>query len=165
MAGGDRETKEQGGVSFFRLCCVAALIGFVALGLVRRHAGHGPDAVALSVAHLRATGHTVGAPAVMLWGVPSLAISVDGCSAPVKMVPFDFDEIVSPGIMQAAIVADHDTYRIDYAGRTFDSFDRAALYRLRLRNDLAQLVRTHDLNEPPVILSFWPAGCAPRAIF
>jgi len=152
-------------VNFFRLCCVTALIGFVALGLLRRHAGHGPDAITLSVAHLRGTGHTVGAPAKMLWGVPSLAISVDGCSAPVKMVPFDFDEIVSPGIMQAAQVADHDTYRIDYAGEAFDKFDRSALYRLRLRNDLAQLIHTYDLNEPPVILSFWPAGCTPRAIF
>jgi hypothetical protein len=165
MAGCDRETKEQGVVSFFRLCCVAALIGFVALGLARRHAGHGPDAFALSLAHLRATGHQVGAPAKSLWDVPSVTVSVEGCSTPVKLVPMDFDDIVSPGIMRAALMAEHETYRIDYAGHAFEKLDRASLYRLRLRNDIIQLIRTHDIAEPPVILSFWPADCAPRAIF
>ena len=152
-------------MSFFRLCCVAALIGFVALGLARRHATHAPDAFAVSLAHLHATGHAIGMSQRSLWDVPSVTVSVEGCPTPVKLVPMDFDDIVSPGIMQAALMAEHDAYRIDYAGRRFDRFDRLSLYRLRLRNDVSQLIRTHDIVEPPVILSFWPADCAPRPIF
>jgi hypothetical protein len=114
---------------------------------------------------LRAAGHSVGAPTKSLWDVPSVTISVEGCSTPVKLVQMDFDDIVSPGIMRAALIAEHETYRIDYAGHVFDKFDRLSLYRLRLRNDIAQLIQTHDIAEPPVILSFWPAGCAPRPIF
>jgi hypothetical protein len=83
----------------------------------------------------------------------------------VPVVPFDFEEIVSPGVLQAAQLAEYATFQISYAGKTFERFDRSALYRLRLRNDIAQLIHTDDLDEPPVMLSFWPSGCTPRAIF
>lgn len=152
-------------MSFFRLCCVAALIGFVALGLFRRHNNHVRDPIVELVARLKADGHTVTKPTKTLWGVPSVAVSVEGCPAPVNIVPFDFDEIASPGILQAALTVEHTTLQISYAGETFESFDRAALYWLRLRNDVAQLIHTRDLDEPPVILSFWQSGCTAKVIF
>jgi hypothetical protein len=115
--------------------------------------------------HLRAAGHAVSAPTKMLWGVPAMAVSMDGCSGPVTVLPFDFDEIVGPGMLRAVLVAEHDTLRISYAGQTFESLDRPALYRLRLRSDMAQLIHMRGVDEPPVLLSFWPPGCAPQAIF
>jgi hypothetical protein len=152
-------------MSFFRICFAATLIVFVAIGLFHRHNNHPIDPIVTVIGALRAAGHTVTKPTTTLWGVPSVAVSVDGCDTPVNIVPFDFDGIASPGVLQAALVAEHAKLRIDYAGRTFESFDRAVLYRLRFQSDVAQLIRTHDLDEPPVILSFWPSACTPKNIF
>jgi hypothetical protein len=151
-------------MSFFRLCCAGLLLGIAALGAFHRHRGPPPDPIVAIVAHLRTQGHTVTKPADALWGVPSVAVSVEGCPSPVEVILFDFDGIVSPGVMQAVLVARHATPQISYDGQTFDRLDRPALYRLRIRNDLAQLIRTGELDDPPVILSFWPASCTARPI-
>jgi hypothetical protein len=151
-------------VTFFRLCCAAVLLSIAALGLLHRHAGQPADPMVAVVAHLRAGGLKVAKPADALWGVPAVAVSVAGCEKPIEVVLFDFDGILSPGVMQAVLTTRHATPQISYAGQTFDRLDRAALYRLRVRTDLSQLVHTGDIDDPPVLLSFWPAACTPTAI-
>jgi hypothetical protein len=164
MDGGNWPSGRGKTMSVFRICFVAVFIGFVAFSLARRHDNHAYDPMTALMTHLTATGHGTLKSTKALWGVPSVALSVDNCPTPVNVIPFDFDEIASPGVLSAARSARHTTLQISYAGQTFETFDLAALYRLRLRNDIAQIIHTHDLEELPVILSFWPAGCAPRVI-
>jgi hypothetical protein len=152
-------------ISAFRLSCAAALTGFIALGAVRRH-GDGPlaDPATALVDHIRARGYDVSAPQKVLWGVPGIAISVAACPQPIDALVFEFDEIMSPGILAGVRAADPGILQVSYEGETFSTFDRAALYRLRLTNGLAEFVRTGQWVDPPVILLFWPAGCAQTSI-
>jgi hypothetical protein len=88
---------------------------------------------------------------------------MDDCPAPVDAVLFDFDEILSPGIMPAVQAIKLGTLRVIYDGDSFDRFDRDALYRLRFRKGAEGLVHGR-LVDPPVILLFWPLGCAPKPV-
>jgi hypothetical protein len=144
----------------FGLFTAAALALFVLLGIFHREAA-APDPTALLIEHLRMDGHIISKPRTALWGTPGFAFSEGRCPVPVEAVVFDFDEILSPGIMPAVQAVRPGTLRVDYAGVTFDRFDRWALYGLRLRNGAAGLLRGR-LVDPPVILLFWPAGCAPK---
>jgi len=146
----------------FGLFTAAALVLFILLGIFHREAP-APDPAATLAARLRAEGHTISKPHTMLWDTPGFAFSVEDCPAPVEVAAFDFDEIAGPGIMAAVRAVEGRQVRIDYAGQTFDRFDRAALYGLRLSNGASGLMRGR-LVDPPVILLFWPAGCAPKDV-
>ncbi len=139
----------------FGLVTAAALALFVLLGIFHREAA-APDSAAALIDQLRAQGHTISKPRKALWDTPGFAFSADGCPALVEVLVFDFDEILSPGIMPAVRAVEGGTLRVRYNGQSFDGFDRAALYRLRLRGGLA---------DPPVILLFWPTGCTPKDVF
>jgi hypothetical protein len=146
----------------FALVTLAALALFVLLGIFH-HEAAAPDPAAVIIARLRTEGHTISKPKTALWGTPGFAFSTDDCPAPVDVVLFDFDEILSPGIMPAVQAVKHGTMQVIYDGDSFDRFDRAALYRLRFRKAAAGL--SHGkLVDPPVILLFWPLGCAPKAV-
>jgi hypothetical protein len=146
----------------FGLFTAAALALFILLGIFHREAA-APDTGRLLIDRLRAEGHTISKPRTALWGTPGFAFSQEDCPAPVEAVVFDFDEILSPGILPAVQAVKTGTLRVDYGGLSFDRFDRWALYSLRLRNGAAGLLRGR-LVDPPVILLFWPAGCAPKDI-
>jgi hypothetical protein len=146
----------------FGLFTGAALALFVLLGIFHREAAT-PDPAAALAARLRAEGHTISKPRRALWDTPGFAFSVEDCPAPVEAVVFDFDEIVGPGIMPAVQAVEGGRLQVAYAGQTFDSFDRAALYGLRLRNGAAGLLHGR-LVDPPVIILFWPGGCAPKTV-
>ena len=88
-------------------------------------------------------------PRRTLWDTPGFAFSVEDCPAPVEAVVFDFDEIAGPGIIPAVQAVEGGRLQVDYAGQTFDSFDRAALYRLRFNNGAAGLL-SGRLVDPPV---------------
>ncbi len=64
------------------------------------------------IAQLRTQGHTISKPKTALWDTPGFAFSTDDCAAPVDVVLFDFDEILSPGILPAV----HDDQARDDAG-------------------------------------------------
>ena len=147
----------------FGLATAAALALFVLLGIFHREAA-APDPAAALIARLRADGHTIAKPRKALWDTPGFAFSVADCPAPVEVLVFDFDEILSPGIMPAVQAVEGGTLQVDYAGRRFDRFDRAALYGLRLRNGVSGLLHGR-LVDPPVIILFWPAGCTPKDVF
>ena len=146
----------------FGLWTLAALMLFVLLGIFH-HEAPAPDPAATLVARLRAQGHTISKPRIALWDTPGFAVSMNDCAAPVDVALFDFDEILSPGIMPAVQAIEHGTVQVRYDGDSFDRFDRAALYRLRFRKVAAGLIHG-KLVDPPVILLFWPAGCTPRAV-
>jgi hypothetical protein len=146
----------------FGLITIAALALFVLLGIFH-HEAAAPDPAATLITSLRAQGHTISKPKAALWGTPGFAFSMDDCPAPVDVVLFDFDEILSPGIMPAVQAIKHGTMQVSYGGDSFDGFDRAALYRLRLRKAAEGLVHG-TLVDPPVIILFWPLGCAPKAV-
>jgi len=146
----------------FGLFTAAALVLFVLLGIFHREAA-APDPAAVLAARLRAEGHTISKPRRTLWDTPGFAFSVADCPAPVEAVAFDFDEIAGPGIMPAVQAVEGGKMQVSYGGQTFDSFDRGALYRLRLGNGAAGLLHGR-LVDPPVILLFWPVGCAPKDI-
>ena len=146
----------------FGLWTLGGLILFILLGIFH-HEVAAPDPAAALMARLRAEGHTISKPKTVLWGTPGFAFSVDDCPAPVDVVLFDFDEILSPGIMPAVQAIKPGTMQISYTGDSFDGFDRAALYRLRFRKGTAGLAHG-KLVDPPVILLFWPLGCAPKAV-
>jgi hypothetical protein len=147
----------------FRLGALAALILFVLLGIFHREPPP-PDPTADLVARLRTEGHAISKPRSALWVTPGFAFSVADCPVPVDVALFDFDEILSPGMLQAVQAIKRGTTRVIYNGASFDSFDRATLYRLRFRNGVSQLLRG-KLADPPVILLFWPASCTPTEIF
>ena len=151
--------------SAFRLCAIGALAIFGVLGAVR---GHGdpptPDPAEQLVDQLRAAGYRVSPPKTVLWGVPAVAVSVADCPAAIDAIVFDFDEIMSPGILAGVTAADRGVLQVTYAGQSFSGLDRAALYRLRLRNGIAGFIHTGQLVDPPVILLFWPSACRQRAI-
>ena len=147
----------------FGLFTAAALGLFVLLGIFHREAASSAPAATLA-ARLRAGGHTISKPRMALWDTPGFAFSVEDCPAPVEAVVFDFDEILGPGIMPAVQAVEGGTLRVAYGGQSFDGFDRAALYRLRLRNSAAGLLHGR-LVDPPVVLLFWPAGCTPKDVF
>ena len=149
-------------ISRFGLWTLAALTLFVLLGIFH-HEAAAPDSAATLIAKLRTQGHGISKPKVALWDTPGFAFSMDDCAAPVDVVLFDFDEILSPGIMPAVQAIKHGRIQVHYDGDSFDEFDRAALYRLRFRKVAAGLLHG-KLVDPPVILLFWPAGCAPRAV-
>jgi hypothetical protein len=146
----------------FGLWTLAALVLFVLLGIFH-HEAAAPDPSATLIARLRTQGHTISKPKIALWGTPGFAFSMDDCPAPVDVVLFDFDEILSPGIMPAVQAIKHGTMKVSYDGDSFDGFDRATLYRLRFRKVAGGLVNG-KLVDPPVILLFWPAGCTPSAV-
>ena len=146
----------------FGLFTIAALALFVLLGIFH-HEAAAPDPAAVLIDRLRTEGHTISKPKTALWGTPGFAFSTDDCPAPVDVVLFDFDEILSPGIMPAVQAIKHGTLQVSYDGDSFDYFDRATLYRLRFRRAAAGLVHG-TLADPPVILLFWPLGCAPKAV-
>jgi hypothetical protein len=146
----------------FALATLAALALFVLLGIFH-HEAPTPDPAAVLIARLRTEGHTISKPKTALWGTPGFAVSMDDCPAPVDVVLFDFDEILSPGIMPAVQAVKHGTMQVSYDGASFDNFDRAALYRLRFRKAAVGLIHG-TLVDPPVILLFWPLGCAPKAV-
>jgi hypothetical protein len=146
----------------FNLAIIAALVLFALLGIFH-HEAAAPDPAAVLIARLRTDGHTISKPRTALWGTPGFAFSTDDCPAPVDAVLFDFDEILSPGIMPAVQAVKHGTMQVIYDGDSFDGFDRAALYRLRFRKAAAGLIHG-KLADPPVILLFWPLGCAPKAV-
>ena len=112
----------------------------------------------------RAGGYRVAPPTSVLWGVPAVAISVEDCPEAVDAIVFDFDEIMSPGILAGVTAADRGVLQVTYAGQSFSALDRPALYRLRLRNGIAGFIHTGQLVDPPVILLFWPSACRQRAI-
>ena len=147
----------------FARWALGALILFVLLGILH-HEAAAPDPAATMIAELRAQGHTISKPKTALWGTPGFAFSMDDCPAPVDVVLFDFDEILSPGIMPAVQAVKHGTMQLRYGDDSFDRFDRATLYGLRFRKGMAGLVHG-KLVDPPVILLFWPLGCAPKAVF
>ncbi|HEX4505149.1 MAG TPA: hypothetical protein VH722_05415 [Alphaproteobacteria bacterium] len=146
----------------FGLFTAAALALFILLGIFHREAPP-PDPAAVLAARLRAEGHTISKPRRVLWDSSGFAVSVEDCPAPVEAVLFDFDEIAGPGILPAVQAVEGGNLQVQYAGRTFDRLDRAALYRLRLRNGAVGLLHGR-LVDPPVILLFWPGGCAPKDI-
>jgi hypothetical protein len=146
----------------FGLFSAAALALFVLLGIFHRE-GAAPDPAAALQNRLRVEGHTIAKPRKTLWDTPGFAFSAEGCPAPVEALVFDFDEILSPGIMPAVRAVEGGALRVEYGGRSFDAFDRAMLYRLRLRNGAAGLLHGR-LADPPVVLLFWPPGCAPKAM-
>lgn len=146
----------------FGLWTLAALALFVLFGIFH-HEAPAPDPAATLVAKLRAEGHTISRPRTTLWGTPGFAVSVEDCPAPVDIVLFDFDEILSPGILPAVQAIERGTMQVSYGGDSFDQFDRAALYRLRFRRSAAGLLHGR-LADPPVILLFWPLGCAPKPV-
>ena len=146
----------------FGLFTLAALALFLLLGIFH-HEAAAPDPAAVLIARLRTEGHTISKPRTALWGTPGFAFSTDDCPAPVDVVLFDFDEILSPGIMPAVQAIKHGTLQVSYGSDSFDRFDRAALYRLRFRR-AAQGLLHGKLVDPPVILLFWPLGCAPKAV-
>ncbi len=151
--------------STFRLCTAAALALFVVLGAVRHHGDPPPpDPAEQIVGQLQAAGYRVSPPKTVLWGVPGVSISVADCPGPVDAIVFDFDEIMSPGILAGVTAADRGVLQVNYAGQSFPALDRAALYRLRLRNGIAGFIHTGQLVDPPVILLFWPSACRQRAI-
>jgi hypothetical protein len=145
----------------FGLFTAAALALFVVLGIFH-HEAAAPDPAAALAARLRAEGHTISKPHKALWDRPGFAFSVEDCPAPIEVVVFDFDEIAGPGIMPAVQSVEGRRLQVNYAGQLFDTFDRAALYRLRLSNGAAGLLHGR-LVDPPVILLFWPGGCTPKA--
>jgi hypothetical protein len=147
----------------FRVCTLAALILFVLLGIFHREPP-APDPAAALVARLRAEGHTISKPRTPLWVTPGFAFSVADCPAPVDVALFDFDEILSPGMLEAVSAIKRGTTRVSYNGMSFDNVDRAQLYRLRLSNGVSQLLHG-KLADPPVILLFWPASCTPTDVF
>ncbi len=113
---------------------------------------------------LRTEGRpSISKPKTALWGTPGFAFSSDDCPAPVDVVLFDFDEILSPGIMPAVQAVKRGTMQVIYDGDSFGGFDRTTLYRLRFRKVAAGLLHGR-LVDPPVILLFWPVGCAPKAV-
>jgi len=146
----------------FGLFTVAALALFVLLGIFHREAA-APDPAAALAARLRVEGHTISKSRRTLWDTPGFAFSVEGCAAPVEAVVFDFDEIAGPGIMPAVQAVEGGRLQVSYGGQMFDIFDRAALYRLRFVNGAAGLLHGR-LVDPPVILLFWPSGCAPKDV-
>jgi hypothetical protein len=160
----DRHRSEKGAgvMPRFGLFTLAALALFVLLGIFH-HDAAAPDPAAMLAARLRAEGHTISKPRRTLWDRPGFAFSVDDCPAPVEAAVFDFDEIAGPGVVQAVQAVEGGKIQVRYGGRRFDSFDRAALYRLRLRDGAAGLLHGR-LVDPPVILLFWPAGCAPKDV-
>jgi hypothetical protein len=135
----------------FRLGALAALILFVLLGIFHREPPP-PDPTADLVARLRTEGHAISKPRSALWVTPGFAFSVADCPVPVDVA------------LQAVQAIKRGTTRVIYNGASFDSFDRATLYRLRFRNGVSQLLRG-KLADPPVILLFWPASCTPTEIF
>lgn len=147
----------------FRLWTLAAVIVFILLGIVHREPPT-PDPTEALIAKLRANGHVISKPKIALWGTPGFAVSVADCAQPVDAALFDFDEILSPGMIPAVQALKRGTMRVSYNGNSFDSFDRRALYRLRFRNGLGALLHGR-LADPPVILLFWPTGCAPAVLF
>lgn len=146
----------------FGLFTAAALTLFALLGIFH-HEPAAPDPAAALAARLRAEGHTISKPRRTLWDTPVFAFSVEDCPAPVEVAVFDFDEIAGPGIMPAVQAVEGGKLQVDYAGQAYDRFDRAALYGLRLRNGAAGLLHGR-LVDPPVIILFWPAGCAPKPV-
>jgi hypothetical protein len=146
----------------FGLFTLAALALFVLLG-ISHHEAAAPNPAATLIAKLRAEGQTISKPKTALWGTPGFAFSMDDCPAPIDVVLFDFDEILSPGIMPAVQAIKHGTMQVRYGGDSFDGFDRAELYRLRFRKAAEGLVHG-TLVDPPVIILFWPLGCAPKAV-
>ena len=146
----------------FALATIAALVLFLLLG-VFHHEAAAPDPAGVLIARLRGEGHTISKPKTALWGTPGFAFSMDDCPAPVDAVLFDFDEILSPGILPAVQAVKRGTMQVSYDGDSFDGFDRAALYRLRFRKAAAGLIHGR-LVDPPVIILFWPLGCAPKAV-
>lgn len=144
----------------FGLFTLAGMALLLLLGILHRETST-PDTAAALTARLRADGHAISKPARVLWDMPGFGISVQDCPAPVQAVIFDFDEIAGPGIMQAVQAVMGGTVQVQYGGRRFDRFDRWALYRLRLASFTAGLAQGR-LVDPPVILLFWPAGCAPK---
>jgi hypothetical protein len=147
----------------FGLFTLAALVLFVLLGIFHREAATPDPAVAL-IGRLRAEGHMITKPRKALWDTSGFGFSVPDCPAPVETLVFDFDEILSPGIMPAVQAVEGGVLRVQYGGQGFDGFDRSALYRLRLRNGTAGLLHG-KLVDPPVIILFWPTGCIPKDIF
>jgi hypothetical protein len=145
----------------FGLFTIAALALFGLLGILHHEAA--PDPAATLIASLRAQGHTISKPKTALWGTPGFAFSMDDCPAPIDVVLFDFDEILSPGIMPAVQALERGTMQVRYGGDVFDQFDRATLYRSRFRRGAAGLIHG-KLVDPPVIILFWPLGCAPKAV-
>jgi hypothetical protein len=146
----------------FGLWTFAALMLFVLLGIFH-HDTAAPDPAATLVAKLRAQGHTISKPKTALWDTPGFAFLTDDCPAPVDVVLFDFDEILSPGILPAVQAIKRGTMQVRYDGDSFNGFDRSTLYRLRFRKVAAGLIHG-KLVDPPVILLFWPAGCVPKAV-
>ena len=149
-------------ISRFGLWTLAALMLFVLLGIFH-HEAAAPDQAATLIAKLRAQGHTISKPKTALWDTPGFAFSTDDCPTPVDVALFDFDEILSPGILPAVQAIKRGTMQVRYDGDNFDGLDRAALYRLRFRKVAAGLIHG-KLVDPPVILLFWPAGCVPKAV-
>jgi hypothetical protein len=147
----------------FRGWTLAALILFILLGIFHRDPP-AADPTAALVARLRAEGHAISKPRTALWVTPGFAVSVADCPAPVDVALFDFDEILSPGMLQAVRAIKRGTTRVSYNGNSFDDVDRAQLYGLRLHNSVSQLLRGR-LADPPVILLFWPASCTPSDLF
>ena len=147
----------------FRVWTLAALLLFGLLGVVHRDPPP-PDPTTALVARLRAEGHTISKPRTALWVTPGFAVSVAGCPVPVDVAFFDFDEILSPGMLRAVQAIKRGTMRVSYNGASFDDVDPAQLYRLRLHNGVTQLLRG-TLADPPVILLFWPASCTPTDMF
>ena len=146
----------------FGLSTLATLMLFVLLGIFH-HEAAAPDPATALIAKLRAQGHAISTPKIALWDTPGFAVSVEACPAPVDIVLFDFDEILSLGILPAVQAIKHGTIQVNYDGDSFDRFDRATLYRLRFRKVAAGLMHG-KLVDPPVILLFWPAACTPKAV-
>ena len=109
----------------FGLFTAAALALFIALGIFHREPA-APDPAATLAARLRSESHTISKSRRTLWDTPGFAFSVENCPAPVEAAVFDFDEIAGPGIIRAVQAVEGGRLQVDYAGQTFDRFDRAA---------------------------------------
>ena len=151
-------------MTLFRMACLAALALFALGGLVRHHGDPEPDPVAELVAYFNASGLKPSQPKTVFWGVPEVSVTVPDCPDPVEAIAFVFDDIAIAGVREGVMADKRGTLQVAYAGRTFAAFDRDALFGMRLRNGVAQFLRTGRASDPQVIFLFWPRNCTPRPI-